>query len=300
MGGTRNLRRRFRGESTVATLMDIPAWLFLAVLLGVVLLAMLIAASIDIYRGTPDVVLNVLIPILLVPFFGGLFWLSSRERLLRQRRLAQTSTAHRLMVLMPDEMADIAAEMFRLKGFVVTENKRPDLADGGVDFDVSKGGKTWLVQVKHWRQEVTVKEARELWGIVASEEAAGGILIGTSGFTGPAWEFANGKDLALIDGPEFLKLRTELSTLRSSDGVADPMISQGFVAHFAGIHRPACPKCGKPMVLVTRLEDAVVIRQFWGCKAYPTCDGHRRFAFPYLPALMATSGATASIENKAH
>ncbi len=207
--------------------MEVPAWLFLAVLLGGVLLTILIAASIDIFRGTPDVVLKVLIPILLVTFFGGLFWLSSRDRLLRHRRLAQTSTAHRLMMLMPDEMADIAAELYRMRGYAVTENKRPDLEDGGVDFEVSRDGKTWLVQVKHWRQEVTVKEARELWGIVASEGAAGGILIGTSGFTSPAWEFAEEKDLALIDGPEFLKLRSEVPTLHSGDRAADPILSEG-------------------------------------------------------------------------
>ena len=289
MGGRRSLRRRFRDESTVATLMEVPAWLFLAFLVGAVVLAMFIAAIIDIFRGTPDVVLNVLIPILLIPFFGGLFWLSSRERLLRQRRLGQTSTAHRLMLLMPDEMADIAAEMYRLQGYVVTENKRPDLDDGGVDFDISKDGKIWLVQVKHWRQQVTVKEARELWGIVASERAAGGVLIGTSGFTSPAWEFAKGKDLALIDGPEFLRLRSELPIPLSGVGAADPMVSEGFLAHFAGVHRPACPKCGKTMVLVTKLEDAVVVQQFWGCNAYPTCNGHRRFAFHYLPKLKANS-----------
>ena len=276
--------------------MEVPAWLFLAVLLGGVLLTILIAASIDIFRGTPDVVLKVLIPILLVTFFGGLFWLSSRDRLLRHRRLAQTSTAHRLMMLMPDEMADIAAELYRMRGYAVTENKRPDLEDGGVDFEVSRDGKTWLVQVKHWRQEVTVKEARELWGIVASEGAAGGILIGTSGFTSPAWEFAEEKDLALIDGPEFLKLRSEVPTLHSGDRAADPILSEGFLAHFDGVHRPACPKCGKPMVLVTRLEDASVAHQFWGCKAYPTCDGHRRFAFPYLPTLKANSGDKAQSE----
>src|SRR5438270_11766615 len=138
MGGRRSLRRRFRDESTVATLMDMPTWLFIALLLGGVLLAIAVAAGIDIFRGSPDVVLNVLIPILLVPFFGGLFWLSSRDRLLRQRRLAETSTAHRLMALMPDEMEDMAAELYRLEGYVVTDNKRPDLQDGGVDFEVSK------------------------------------------------------------------------------------------------------------------------------------------------------------------
>ncbi len=277
--------------------MEVPAWLFLAVLLSGVLLVIVIAAGIDIYRHTPDIVLNVLIPVVLLPFFGGLFWLSSRDRLLRQRRLEQASTAQRLMALMPDEMADIAAEMYRLQGYGVTENKRPDLEDGGVDFEVAKGGKTWLVQVKHWRQEVTVKEARELWGIVASENAAGGILIGTSGFTSRAREFAEAKDLVLMDGPEFLKLRSGLPTLeRSADGAADPMVSQGFVDHLAGVHRPACPNCRKPMVLVTRLEDAQVAHQFWGCSAYPACDGTRRFAFPYLPTLRANSRTTSPVQ----
>jgi len=300
MGGRRSLRRRFRDESIIATLMEVPMWLFLVVLFGGVLLAVVIAAGIDIYRGTPDAVLTALIPILLVSFFGGLFWLSSRERLLRQRRLAQVSTAQRLLAVMPDEMADMAAELYRLQGYAVTENKRPDLEDGGIDFEVSKHRETWLVQVKHWRQEVTVKEVRELWGIVMSEGAAGGILIGTSGFTGRAWEFAPGKDLTLIDGPRFLKMRSELPTLQgSADRDADAMVSEGFLAHFAGIHRPACPKCGKSMVLVTRLEDAVVIHQFWGCKAYPGCDGTRRFAFPYMPPAKVVAGPTSSVEVKA-
>ncbi len=299
MGGKRTLRRRFRDDSTIATLMDVPKALFLAVLFGAVALAVVIAAAIDIYRGTPDVVLTALIPFLLVGFFGGLFWLSSRERLLRQRLLQQSSTSHRLMLLMPDEMADMAAELYRQQGYVVTENKRPDLEDGGVDFEITKHGKTWLVQVKHWRQDVTVKEARELWGIVASERAAGGVLIGTSGFTERAREFAEGKDLTLVDGPKFLTLRSELPRFkRSADGIADAMVSEGFVAHLAGVHRPACPKCGKPMLLITRLEDAVVKSQFWGCKEYPACEGTRRFAFPYELGAKPKSSLTTS-EQKA-
>ena len=300
MGGRRSLRGRFRDESTMATLMELPTGRFLAVLSGGVVLAVGIAAGIDIYRGTPDVVLTALIPILLVAYFGGLFWLSARERLLRQRRLEQASTSHRLLALMPDEMADIAAELYRLQGYVVTENKRPDLEDGGVDFEISKQGKTWLVQVKHWRQEVPVKEARELWGIVASEGAAGGILIGTSGFSDRAQEFAEGKDLALIDGPRFLKMRGELPNRQgSTDGVPDPMVSEGFAAHLSSVHRPACPKCGMQMVLVTRLQDALVASQFWGCKTYPSCDGTRRFAFHYMPAMTTHSSARESIDAKA-
>src|SRR5438105_12695714 len=114
-------------------------------------------------------------------------------------------------------MADVAAELYSYQGYVITENKRPALPDGGVDFEVAQRGKTWLVQVKHWRQEVGVKEARELWGIVASERAAGGILIGTSGFSPMAREFAQGKDLTLVDGPQFVRLRSRLPGLRRSE-----------------------------------------------------------------------------------
>ena len=172
-----------------------------------------------------------------VAFFGGLFWLSTRERLLRRRRLSQVSNAHQLLALMPDEMADVAAELYRLQGYVITENKRPDLPDGGVDFEVAQRGKTWLVQVKHWRQEVTVKEARELWGIVASEGAAGGILIGTSGFTAATREFASGKDLTLLDGPEFMTLRSQLAQIdKSRIGASDPLVSDGFALHLAAAH----------------------------------------------------------------
>ena len=299
MAGPRSLRRRFRDDSIIATLMEVPTWLFGTFMVCAVLFVVGVSAGIDVYRGTREAWLTAVIPVVLVGFFGGLFWLAVRERLLRQRRLAQASSAHRLWLLMPDEMADAAAELFRLQDYGVTENKRPDLADGGVDFEVARHGKTWLVQVKHWRQEVSVKEARELWGIVASEGAAGGILIGTSGFSKAAREFALGKDLALIDGPEFIRLRARLPHLAlPAVANADPMVSEGFVAHLTAVHRPACPKCRKQMVLVTRLEDVAIVRQFWGCKDYPECDGSRRFAFPYStpeksqPALSQVKGTS--------
>jgi four helix bundle suffix protein len=38
-------------------------------------------------------------------------------------------------------------------------------------------------------------------------------------------------------------------------------------------HIPACPKCGKPMVLRTAKSGKNEGRQFWGCSAYPECKG---------------------------
>jgi four helix bundle suffix protein len=36
---------------------------------------------------------------------------------------------------------------------------------------------------------------------------------------------------------------------------------------------PACPKCGKPMVLRTAKSGKNAGQQFWGCSAYPDCKG---------------------------
>jgi restriction system protein len=264
-------------------MMELPTRVFVTLMVvGTIgVLALTIAG--DILTKRPSVFLTALAPVLFIAFFVGLYWIAVRERLLRRRRLAQVSSAHQLWALMPDEMADVATELFRLEGYVVTENKRPDLSDGGVDFEVAKDHKVRLVQVKHWRQEVGVKEVRELWGIVAGEAAAGGVLIGTSGFTVAAREFADGKELELVDGAEFMRLRARHPHPGSvSSGSRDPLVSQGFEQYLTTLHRPACNLCKKPMVVVTNLRDASVATQFWGCPDYPRCKGLRRFSIPYI------------------
>ncbi len=286
MGRARRLRRRFRDDSMLAELMEVPRWRFLVILTFGAILAIVGLAVIDTAIGRPNLALAVFGPLLLIGYFVGLFWLASRDRLLRLRRLKQASSMSRLWALPPDDMADMATELFRLEGFLVTENKRPDEADGGVDFEIAKTGKTWLVQVKHWRQEVSVDKARELWGLVADEGAAGGVLLGTSGF------------IRLIDGPEFLSLRSQLAAIRPTDvGDFDPLVSVGFARYLATIQPPACPTCGKSMILVTRLENTAIGYQLWGCKSYPNCKGTRRFAFPYVPNEDSDSGTKTGAVN---
>jgi len=49
------------------------------------------------------------------------------------------------------------------------------------------------------------------------------------------------------------------------------------LAHRQGKDRaepiPACPDCGKPMVLRTANKGKNAGKQFWGCTAYPDCKG---------------------------
>jgi restriction system protein len=50
--------------------------------------------------------------------------------------------------------------------------------DGGIDLVIRKDGNRYLVQCKQWRsQKVGVKVVREMFGLVAAEKAAGGIVI---------------------------------------------------------------------------------------------------------------------------
>src|ERR1700687_1001316 len=182
MGRGRHLRDRYRDESAIAALMDIPIWLVVALTVRVMGIVLLLGVILDVLIGKPNFLVPALTVIIAILFSGGLFWQASRDRLVRRRRVAQVSETYQLWALKPHEMEGVASELFRLQGYVVTENKRPDLADGGVDFEIFKDSKTWLVQVKHWRMDVDVKEVRELWGLVASEGAQGGVLIGPSGF----------------------------------------------------------------------------------------------------------------------
>lgn len=40
---------------------------------------------------------------------------------------------------------------------------------------------------------------------------------------------------------------------------------------------PKCPKCGGPMKKVVARKGANAGNPFWSCKAYPNCDGTRRW-----------------------
>lgn len=75
---------------------------------------------------------------------------------------------------------ELVGEAYRRQGYRVVENDRAG-PDGGIDLVIRKEGKKYLVQCKQWRsQKVGVKVVREMFGLVAAEDATGGIII-TSG-----------------------------------------------------------------------------------------------------------------------
>lgn len=286
--GMANSRRRYRDEGLVALLMDLPGWA-VALTLGVIWLVLVViygALSLVFpsLRGANALVGGGLVYV----FVLVAFWLALGERTLRRRRLQTASSLYRLRGLTAYEFQDAVGELFRLEGYVVTENKRQDDEDGGVDLEISRGGKTRLVQIKHKWDDVGVKDVRELWGIVASESAAGAVFVTSSRYSRRAQEFADGKDYRLIDGEQFLQLRRELLPTASEEPAHDPVVSEGFAQDLATRVAPKCPSpgCGKTMVAVTMLRGAEVTSQFWSCPDYRREDPrthHRPVSFtPYV------------------
>ena len=169
----------------------------------------------------------------------------------------------------------LVGEGFRRKGFQVEELGGAG-ADGGVDLVLRKGGEKYLVQCKQWRAyKVTVQVVRELYGVMAASGAAGGFVVTSGRFTADAREFAEGRNVELMDGTALFELIRSLRGMvrelpsRSAEGngrIEPEVVSNASAA-------PACPRCAGQMVRRTAKKGANAGESFWGCAAFPRCKG---------------------------
>lgn len=170
---------------------------------------------------------------------------------------------------------ELVGEAYRRQGYWVKENDGAG-PDGGIDLIISKGGKRYLVQCKQYRvQKVGVKVIREMYGLVAAEHAAGGIVITSGKFTWDAGRFADGKSLELVDGVQLVRLVADLQSGHGNPEVSVPQAPASLKTpdEISGI--PSCPVCGREMVSRTAKKGRNVGKQFWGCPAFPKCRGTR-------------------------
>jgi len=163
------------------------------------------------------------------------------------------------------EFESLVAEGFRQRGFKVTE-KGGAAPDGGVDLILARGTERFLVQCKQWRaQQVPVTIVRELYGVMAAQHAAGGYVVTSGRFTKDAIEFAEGRNIELIDGkrlPELLR-KPESSATTSPNRPASTGGSR--------TSTPTCPRCQEPMVARVAKRGSSRGSEFWGCSRYPKC-----------------------------
>lgn len=168
------------------------------------------------------------------------------------------------------EFEMLMAEAFRLQGFSVKDlgGQGPD---GGIDLVLTKGSERHLVQCKQWRaMKVGVAVVRELYGVMSAEGATGGFVVTSGTFTQDAAEFAQGRNVRLIDGVQLL-------------GLLDAAKNKGTPAKATQAHEngngsskrlsPVCPKCNADMKLRQARKGQHAGNEFWGCTRFPDCRG---------------------------
>ena len=126
-------------------------------------------------------ILQYLVPIAFL--IGALVSVLSRQKRDRLLNDAASSEADALNGMSWQEFEMLVGEAYRRQGFDVKEIGGGG-ADGGIDLVLTKNGKTVLVQCKQWKAfKVGVKVVRELYGVMAAQNAKGGVVVTSGVFT---------------------------------------------------------------------------------------------------------------------
>jgi restriction system protein len=206
----------------------------------------------------------------LAMLFFGLFSLGSYWFGKMRGRLIDKQTGLESLRQTPWKQFEfLVAEAFRRQGYGVEFSLNRG-ADGGVDLVLRKDGRTSLVQCKRWKVfSVGPSVVREMFGLMTAEKAHEAVIVTTGRFTAEAQSFASGKPIRLIEGPQLLALVQSVQTGPHPSPKESPIPAPDAAAV------PACPNCGKPMVIRTARRGRNSGNLFWGCKSFPACEGTR-------------------------
>ncbi len=210
--------------------------------------------------------------VFLVGAAASFFGRRKREGLLRD--VAGDSSGETVRTLNWKDFELLVGEAFRMRGLSVAETGGGG-ADGGIDLQLKKGGEVFLVQCKQWRAyKVSVNVVRELYGVMASQGAAGGFVVTSGVFTADAHSFAEGKNIELIDGTALNKMIEKArATQPVVVSIADAPIRAEPKLQTASTMDPTCPRCGSAMAKRIAKQGSNAGGAFWGCTAFPKCRG---------------------------
>ena len=215
------------------------------------------------------------LPLLCLAGAGMSAW-RRRERQALVTNVSESKAADALDGMSWQQFEQAVGEAFRLQGYAVTETGGGG-ADGGVDLVLRKGGEKFLVQCKQWRAfRVGVDVVRELYGVMAANGAAGGFVVTSGRFTEEATNFANGRNVKLIDGPKLhglIRQAQGANPQRPAPGATEAPMREQAAATVPAL--PTCPNCAKPMFERTAKRGTNAGGKFWGCTGYPACKGVR-------------------------
>ncbi|MEQ9010757.1 restriction endonuclease [Algiphilus sp.] len=184
-------------------------------------------------------------------------WLAKRHRARLLSDVENRSGAAGLLEMTWRQFEQLVHAAFERDGYSVQSTA--DGPDGGVDLVLRRNGESFLVQCKQWRaSKIGVGVIRELFGVMAARGAVGGFVVGVGEFTKAAREFAEGRNISLVNALEMMERIPEPPSLEPAAAVkAKP--------------NPECPRCGTAMVLRTAKRGVNAGRTFYGCSNYPAC-----------------------------
>jgi restriction system protein len=110
------------------------------------------------------------------------------------------------------QFEQFVAELLEARGFDI-ERRGGWRPDGGIDMIASMNGRSYVVQCKQWRQYIGRPLLQQLYGVVVSTGANGGLFVTTGLFSDEGHEFVDGlrsPKLRLVDGSELWAAVLEL------------------------------------------------------------------------------------------
>jgi HJR/Mrr/RecB family endonuclease len=129
--------------------------------------------------------------------------------------LQRTRTLQDAHGLSPQEFEGLVKTLFESMGYIVETTRTT--RDEGIDLVLRKSNKLELVQCKRYQGNVGVIVVREFFGVMIDKNVTKGYIVTTGHFTMSARQFARGKGIHLIDGPEL----AEMLGNRTDSGLSD-------------------------------------------------------------------------------
>lgn len=139
-----------------------------------------------------------LLALLFVALAGFSLWLEHR----RKRLLDLQTSLATIRALPRRRFEQFVVEALRAESYTVSEWGGPG-QDRGVDLVLTRDNEKVLVQCRRWRSEtIDVAPVRELYDVMASEQASSCLVVTSGTYSNDALRFAEGKAVRFIGGRE--------------------------------------------------------------------------------------------------
>lgn len=105
----------------------------------------------------------------------------------------------------PFVFEELLLESFKDKGFEIIRNKRYT-GDGGIDGQVIKDEKLYLVQAKRYSSAINPSHVQEFAEVIKKRNAFGGFFVHTGRTGKTSYEKLPGQNIEIISGDRLIKL----------------------------------------------------------------------------------------------